>query len=145
VSRKRDGVVFQNEGSRKRSVIGLLVFAVVVGLLSGGAKGGPNLFGFAVAVALVVVAYRNWVSGLFLTSEQLIIRNVSSTQRIPLSRLVGTEFIPGSGTLTSWGYVHVKTVDGGVVKVTALRRGPDEGDALARSINITIAKLKKAS
>lgn len=128
-----------NAGPRKRAVALLSVFGaivVIVGIAHADSSGIPAIIA---GVALLLVAYRNWVGGLLLTTNSVIIRNVLSTRRFSIGQVIRADFVAGAG-FTRWGYVKIATTGGCEVKVTSLRRSPTDGADLANSIN---AELKR--
>ena len=133
---------YQNGASRKRSVIGLSLFSLLVVLLSNGGRGGPNYFYLVAGVALGVVAYRNQVAGVFLNSTHLALRNILTTKKFSLDQVKGVSFVPGSALLSNWSYLSVDLIDGRTFKVTALRRSPMDGVELASNISAQISRLK---
>jgi hypothetical protein len=140
VSRDNIEAKFQNAGGpRKRAVAGLSVFGaivVIVGIAHADSSGIPAIIA---GVVLLLLAYRTWVGGLFLTSSSVIIRNSVLTRRLSTGQVIRAHFVAGP-RFARWGYIKIEMTGGGEVKVTTLRRRPTEGDDLANSIN---AELKK--
>jgi len=135
---------FQNGSSRKRAVISLTIFGSIMFIAGVGkvASGGAP---FLVAgVAMLIVAYRNRIAGLYVTAEAVIVRNITSTRRIPLGQVSRAQYVPGTSGITQWGYINVGTTEGELVRVTALRRAPPDGDDLVRSINSELSKRRSA-
>ncbi len=143
MARENSDVAFQNGKSRKRLVLLLSavgVIGVIVGIVHNGSS--PRI----VLEALVfLLAYRNWFSGLFLTANSVIVRNVLSTRRLTIDQVSGARLVTGKFHFTEWGYIKLEKKDGDLVKVTALRRSRIDGRDLAQSINAELNKRRSTS
>ncbi len=134
-------IAFRNDGRKKAaaSLSGLAGLILVVAL----AQRAPAIAIVVFAGITLLVAYRNWIAGLFVTADAVVIRNVTTTSRIPPGRVRSIEFRRGNRIAQGWGYVFVVDDNGRSRRVTALRRSPKDGDRLAREATAAVRSLAR--
>jgi hypothetical protein len=122
---------FQN-ASRKRAAAAVAVYGVILAAIVGGFV---TVIGAAAIVVVTAFAvWRNVVGGLFVTADDVIVRNLSHTVRLSRSDIAEVTVMAGSDDTTGAGYVCVITQDGTCHRATGLRRDPVRGEALAAAI-----------
>lgn len=142
MARESSDMAFQNGRSRKRSVV-LMSALGTIGLIVGLVRHGfsPRM---VLGAAPFLLAYRTWVSGLFLTANPDIVRNAFSTRHFRIDQVSGAKLVTDKYHFTEWGYINIEKNDGELVKVTALRRSRTDGRALAKSINAELSNRRSA-
>jgi hypothetical protein len=118
---------FQN-ASRKRAAAAVAAYGVILGAILG--------FILSPIAAVIVVA----VGGLFVTTDRVVIRNLSHTVRLPRSEVTEVTVMAGADDTTGAGYVCVITADGTCHRATGLRRDPLRGEALAAAIRDRLSR-----
>lgn len=134
-------IAFRNDG-RKKAAASLSALAGLILVVSLAQRAPAIAIAVFVGITLLV-AYRNWVAGLFVTADAVLIRNVTTSSRIPLDRVRSIEFRRGKQIAQGWGYVFVVDDNGRSRRVTALRRSPKAGDRLARDATAAVRSLAR--
>jgi hypothetical protein len=142
--REPDVVAFRNDDTRGKAAGSLTALAGLI-LIVALAQRAP-----AIAIAVFVgvtlfVAYRNWTAGLFVARDAVVVRNIVTTRRLPLSRVRSIEFRRGKQLTRGWGDVFVVDESGHSRRVTALRRSPKDGEILAREVTAAVARRRRAA
>jgi hypothetical protein len=127
---------FQN-ASRKRAAAAVTAYGVILAAILG-------IVVTPIAAAVVVagtalLVWRNLVGGLFVTEDQVLVRNLTHTLRLPRSEVAEVTVMAGTHDHTGAGYVCVITDDGNCHRATGLRRDPLRAEALAAAIRDRLA------
>lgn len=127
---------FQN-ASRKRAAAAVAAYGVVLAAILGFVV-NPAAGAIVVAITAVVV-WRNLVGGVFIGDDQVLVRNLSHTIRLPRYDIAEVTLMAGTNDTTDAGYVCLITTDGNCHRATGLRRDPLRGEALAAAIRRALA------
>ena len=127
---------FQN-ASRKRAAAAVAVYGVVLAAILGFVL--TPIAAAAVAVVTALVVWRNLVGGVFVTTDKVIVRNLTYTLRLPRSEVAEVTVMAAAHDTSGAGYVSVITEDGNCHRATGLRRDPLRAEALAAAIRQALA------
>jgi hypothetical protein len=143
MSRANIEVAFQNGKLRKRTQVILPALAAIV--VIAGIVRGFSLPEIIAATAFLLISYRNYVAGLFLTANSVIVREAFSTRHFRIDDVKGAKLVTGKYHFTEFGYINIEKKGGELIKVTSLRRTRIDGKDLAESINAELNKRRSTS
>ena len=136
---------FQNQTYRDRAVSFLAIFTAVLLWLAVLNKRDLRVPDLVMAALFIVLGYRNWRAGLFVSKDGVVVRNVASSRRIPMADVSRAVFVLSPTHNAAWGLIGVETVSGTRFFVRSLRRDASGGAQLVQAINSTIERIRKNS
>jgi hypothetical protein len=112
------------------------VLAVILGIVT------TPIAAIAVAALTIVVVWRNYRSGLFVTDEAVVGRNLGPSWRVPLGDVAEISLMSTATDPSRRTHVWVISDDGNCHQATSLHGNPLRGEALLTAIRNAVAEAR---
>jgi hypothetical protein len=126
--------------NRKRAAIAVATYGLVITAVL--AVVTKPLLASAAGVITVLVAWRNVRSGLFVTDEAVVARNLGQSWRVPLDDVADVSLMSTATDASRKTHVWVISEDGNCHQVTSLHGNPLRGEALVAEIRNAISDAR---
>lgn len=126
--------------NRKRAAVATATYGVVITSIL--AVVTTPIAAVAVAVVTAVVVWRNYRSGLFVTDEAVVGRNLGPSWRVALSDVAEISLMSTATDPSRRTHVWVISEDGNCHQVTSLHGNPLRGEALLSEIRAAVAQAR---
>ncbi|HWC34444.1 MAG TPA: hypothetical protein VG650_06405 [Mycobacteriales bacterium] len=129
--------------NRKRAAAAVAVYgAVLTAVLAVVTK---PVFAVVAAGLTAIVAWRNARSGLFITDNAVVARNVGHSWRVALGDVAEISLMSTATDASRRTHVWVISADGNCHQVTSLHGNPLRGEALVSEIRGAVAEARRQS
>lgn len=126
--------------NRRRAAVAVGIYGVVLTAVL--AVVTRPVVAAVVAVMTAILAWRNARSGLFVTDEAVIARNVGIGWRVPLADVAEVSLMSTATDVARRTNVWVISADGNCHQVTSLHGNPLRGEALVAEIRRVVAEAR---
>jgi hypothetical protein len=126
--------------NRKRAAVATATYGVVLTTILGVVT--VPAAAITVAAATLVLVWRNYRSGLFVTGEAVVGRNLGPSWRVPLAEVAEISLMSTATDPSRRTHVWVISDDGNCHQVTSLHGNPLRGEALIAAIRNAVAEAR---
>jgi len=138
------GTVMQfRSPTRKRAAVAVATYGLVITAVL--AVVTKPILAVAAGLVTAIAVWRNVRSGLFVTDEAVVARNVGQGWRVPLGDVAEVSLMSTATDASRRTHVWVISADGDCHQVTSLHGNPLRGEALVSQIRDAIADIKSQS
>ena len=135
-----DAVKELRNPNRKRAALAVVVYGLILTAVL--AVVTKPLYAGAVGLAAAIVALRNVRTGLFVTDNAVIARNLGHSWKVPLRDVAEISLMSTATDPSRRTHVWVISEDGDCHQVTSLHGNPLRGEALVAEIRNAVADAR---
>jgi hypothetical protein len=126
--------------NRKRAALATVTYGVVLTAILGVVT--VPIAAVVVGLLTVLVVWRNYRAGLFVTDEAIVGRNLGPSWRVPLGDVAEISLMSTATDPSRRTHVWVISDDGNCHQVTSLHGNPLRGEALLSEIRAAVAQAR---